>query len=118
MSPRNEIADEEDLNIGVFIQNPEPAPVDKRSPITMNDDSESDESLGSRSCIQSFSAIAEEFVDGEYQSLTSPKILVEKVVDPCSFSQPNSVLIDLQPVPTQGKRRITKSHEQTQLELA
>ena len=111
MSPRNEIADEEELNIGVFIQNPEPVPVERRSPLSLNDDSDSDDSLGSRSCIQSFSAIAEEFIDGEYQSLTSPKILVEKVVDPGSFSQPNSVLVELQPEPAQRKRIGTKSHE-------
>ena len=29
--------------------------------------------------------IAEEFIDGEYQSLTSPKILVDKIIEPDSL---------------------------------
>ena len=84
----------------------------------MGDDSDSDDSLGSRSCIQSFSAIAEEFVDGEYQSLTSPKILVDRIVEPASTSQPNSVLFEMQAATTSGKKRATTSHEQAQLGLA
>ena len=81
----------------------------------MGDDSDSDDSLGSRSCIQSFSAIAEEFVDGEYQSLTSPQILVDRIVEPASTSLPNSVLFEMQAAPTSGKKGVTKSHEQAQL---
>ena len=80
--------------------------------MTLDDDSGSDDSLGSRSCIQSFSVVAEEFIDGEYQSLTSPKILVDKIIEP------DSLMYGFHADQIKSKKRTTKSHEQASLQAA
>ena len=62
--PTTEVADEEDLNIGLFVAGPQPAPCNDYSASEAPSDI-ADSLEGSRSCIQSFSAIAEEFAPGE-----------------------------------------------------
>ena len=59
-----EVADEEELNIGLFVTGPQPTARNDQSASQAPSDI-ADSIEGSRSCIQSFSAIAEEFAPGE-----------------------------------------------------